>query len=189
MKRFDVGKSHGKLILLERMKGFVSVPGLTWFLLPAIQMKCRNQLSATGTTKGNVSLNREILSMRSRGSVGCGARRRRRPGDRRPCEGTQQQDEPPALIFREAFFEGGHGLVAFGEFVEQFTVGYSAHSIPIREICWRGIVQRRIVAVAFAGVAVTRSALVAIKRADGLQDGVGVRERVLDEFGLFRRGQ
>jgi hypothetical protein len=34
MKRFDVGKSQGKLFLIERMKGFVPVPGLAGFLLP-----------------------------------------------------------------------------------------------------------------------------------------------------------
>jgi hypothetical protein len=48
MKRFDVGKSHGKLILIERMNGFVSAPGLAGFLLPAIQMKGQKSVIRNG---------------------------------------------------------------------------------------------------------------------------------------------
>jgi len=43
-------------------------------------------------------------------------------------------------------------------------------------------------AVTFAGVAVTRGAFVVIKRADRLQESVGICQRTPDEFGLFGDG-
>ena len=48
MKRFDVGKSHGKLILIDLMNGFVPIPGLAGFLLPAIQMKGQKSVVSNG---------------------------------------------------------------------------------------------------------------------------------------------
>jgi hypothetical protein len=51
MKRFDVGKSRGKLILIERMNGFVFVPALAGFLLPAIQMRGQKSVIRIGNDK------------------------------------------------------------------------------------------------------------------------------------------
>src|ERR1700687_4500499 len=101
-------------------------------------------------------------------------------------EGTNEQDQPPALLFGQAFFEGRHGLAAFGDFVEELAVTFSAKALAVREIGRSGVVRGGVGAVAFAGVAMAGGAFFGIDGARGLQGGGGWLEGILALLGFFR---
>jgi len=92
------------------------------------------------------------------------------------------------LIFGEALFERGHGLAALTDFVEEFAVGRGTHARRVGEIRRLWIVERGVVTVGFAGVAVAGTTFVEIERADGLENSVGRLERVFQLFGFDRDG-
>ncbi len=100
-------------------------------------------------------------------------------------EGTNEQNELPALLFGEAFFEGGHGLMAFADGVEEFAVGYGARAFRIREVGRSGIVGGGIVAVAFAGVAVAMGTAVEINGVGGFEIGAGLCQGILALLGFI----
>ena len=91
---------------------------------------------------------------RAGGATGFGARR---------SEGTDEENHAPALLFGQAFFEGRHGLVAFGDFVEELAVGFGAEALAVRKIGWSGVVRGGVGAVAFAGLSMAAFAIITVK--------------------------
>ena len=100
-------------------------------------------------------------------------------------EGPNQQNHLPALLFGQALFEGGHGLVSFAYCVEELAVGHSVNAFRVGEIRRFGNVQLGIVAIAFAGVAVTNGALVEVNGTNRFEGGIGRRHGILDLLGFF----
>lgn len=96
----------------------------------------------------------------------------------RAGEGTNEKDELPALLFGEAFFEGGHGLSAFGDLVKDFAVGDFAHARGVGEIGGRGIVHHGVGAIALAGIAVAVDALLGVDLFRRVDVGIGSGERI-----------
>jgi hypothetical protein len=146
----------------------------------------KSKLAVT-MTKTNVSADREFLSLRSRlPSVGAWAWRYCCVG--RPCERSQQQHQPPPLIFAETLLEGRHGLVTFAEFIKQFAVGHRAHVRSVSEVRRCRIVQGCVMAVAFAGIPMARPALVEIERSHGFHRAIMPSQRVSNLLGLLWHG-
>lgn len=86
-------------------------------------------------------------------------------------ERAEEQDELPALFFAEFAFKGGHGLVAFADFVEKLAIGDGVQVRRIGEVGRIGVVALGIGAVAFAGVPVAVGAFVGIDGFGGGQRG------------------
>src|SRR5277367_965742 len=67
------------------------------------------------------------------GTLACGVLRRVYAAHRQEClcywlllrggEGAHQENELPALVFGEAAFECGHGLLTFADLIKDFAVG------------------------------------------------------------------
>jgi len=101
-------------------------------------------------------------------------------------EGTDEQDELPALIFGHALFEGGHGLSALADLVEERAVGDGAHVLDVCEIGWLRIVAHGFGAVALAAVAMTIGAVFPVESFGGLERRLGRLQRILAGLGFFR---
>jgi hypothetical protein len=65
-------------------------------------------------------------------------------------ESPNEKDELPALLFREAFFEGGHGLSALADLVENFAVGDAVYMAGVGQIRRRRVIRGGVWAVAFS---------------------------------------
>src|SRR6266436_2256801 len=74
-------------------------------------------------------------------------------------EGTDEQNQLPALVFGHAPFEGGHRLSTLADLVEEGPVSGGVHMKRVSEIGWFGIVARGFGAVAFAAVAMAIGAV------------------------------
>jgi len=85
-------------------------------------------------------------------------------------EGTNVKDELPALLLREALFEGGHGFSALADLVENLTVSNAVHVRGIDQARRRGIVAGGVWSIAFAGFAVALDTFIQI---DGAASGHG----------------
>src|SRR5947207_15459232 len=103
----------------------------------------------------------------------------------RGSEGADEQDELPSLIFRETRFEDGHGLFAFAYFVEELPVGDAAHEISVGEVGGLGVVARGIAAIAFAGLAMTLRAFIAVDRASGFERARQRLQRIFELLGFL----
>ena len=83
-------------------------------------------------------------------------------------EGTNVKDELPALLLREASFEGGHGFSALADLVENLAVRNAVHVLGIDQACRRGIVAGGVWSIAFSGLAVALDTFIEI---DGTASG------------------
>src|SRR6266404_3621083 len=101
-------------------------------------------------------------------------------------EGTDEQDELPALVFGHALFEGGHGLSTLADLVEERTVGDGVHVLRVGEIGWFGIVAQGFGAVALAAVAMTIRAVFPVESFGGLERRFGRLQRIPAGLGFFR---
>src|SRR5260370_30436799 len=68
-------------------------------------------------------------------------------------EGTDEQDELPALVFGHAPFEGGHRLSTLADLVEEGPISGGVLLKRGREIGWVGLVAHGFVAVVLSPVA------------------------------------
>ena len=83
-------------------------------------------------------------------------------GGGRRGERAHEEHKLPALVFGEAFFEGGHGLSAFTDSEEEFAVGDGRVVRPVGKIRGMRIVQMSFRTVAFAGIAMALDAVVEV---------------------------
>ena len=91
----------------------------------------------------------------------------RRPGR---GEGTDVKDKLPALLLREASFEGGHGFSALADLEENLTVSDVVHVLGIDQARGRGIVASGFWSIAFSSLAVALDTFIQI---DGAASGQG----------------
>jgi hypothetical protein len=101
-------------------------------------------------------------------------------------ESTDLQNQLPSLSFREFFLVSGHGLATFADFVKEFTVrGVGKRN---SEISWTRVVERRVMAVTFAGIPVARGTFVQIDGMNGIESGFRRWYRILHLLGTLRNG-
>src|SRR6266478_9808908 len=100
-------------------------------------------------------------------------------------EGTDEQDELPAPVFGHALFEGGHGLSALADLVEERAVGDDVHVLRVGEIGWFGVVAHGFGAVALAAVAMTIRAVFPVDNFGGLERRFGRLQRILPGLGFL----
>ena len=104
--------------------------------------------------------------------------------DRR--EGANVKDELPALLLREAFFEGGHGFSALADLVENLTVRDAVHVLGIDQTRGRGIVAGGVRSIAFSGLAMALDTFIQIDGAASVQGRHGRLDGIGPALGLFR---
>lgn len=100
-------------------------------------------------------------------------------------ERSHEEDELPALLLGEAFLEGGHGLSAYADFIEELPVGDATHALGVDEARGRWVVHGGIGAIAFSGFAMTLDTFIEIDDAGG---GEGLWSRfkgISTELGFF----
>ena len=100
-------------------------------------------------------------------------------------EGTNVEDELPALLFREAFFEGGHGFSALADLVENLTVRNAVHVLGVDQARGRGIVAGGVWSIAFSGLAVALDTFIHIDGAASGQGGSGRLDGIGPALGFF----
>lgn len=89
----------------------------------------------------------------------------RASGRRQFRERANVQHQFPSLAIGQAIFKAGHGPLSLADFVEEFAVGLRSEARGHREIRRFGSPERRIIAIAFAGITVAGGALLAVKGA------------------------
>jgi hypothetical protein len=100
-------------------------------------------------------------------------------------EGTDEQDELPALVFGHAPFEGGHRLSTLAYLVEEGPVSGGIHMKRVSEIGWFGIVAHGFGAVALAAVTMTIGAAFPVQNFGRLERRFGRLQRIPTGLGFF----
>ena len=100
-------------------------------------------------------------------------------------EGTNVKDQLPALLLREAFFEGGHGFSALADLVENLAVSNAVHVLGIDQARGRGIVAGGVWSVALSGLAVALDTFIHIDGAASGQGGSGRLDGIGPALGFF----
>jgi hypothetical protein len=100
-------------------------------------------------------------------------------------EGTNVKDELPALLLREAFFEGGHGFSALADLVKNLTVCDAVHVLGIDQARGRGIVAGGVRSIAFSGLAVALDTFIQIEGAASGQGRRGRLDGIAPALGFF----
>src|SRR3989442_5195792 len=82
-------------------------------------------------------------------------------------ERAKQKHKLPTLLFRQALFEGRHGALSAGDFVEKLAVALWLHVSRIRQVRRDRLVFVLVGSVSFARLAVTVGTLIPLKCARG----------------------